>query len=310
MHALQHARTTNRFHLHQGAMYGILAALTFSAYVLINRAVYVHHHVPTFDYTATFLVSGALVGAISLSVQRLRGAPRPNFKNSRLVVVNGLIAGTGIGLMVVGQAFTTAINTSIIATSTVLTTAFFSWVFLKEKFTQRQMIWLIVMFVGIYFAITGGRLISFNKGDMIVFLAIVVLGFTNVFSKLLMKNHASGYIADIRLVSGGVLFGVLGLAARSGSFLVTSAGWWPLLAGLLFWLTIRFAYGAIHLTSPNEAMVLSNGHPFFTAVFGMLLLSEPYSWIKFVSSAVILLSIYFITKKSRRATITPAAELP
>jgi drug/metabolite transporter (DMT)-like permease len=226
------------------------------------------------------------------------------------VVLNGLLAGAGIGLLVFGQAFTTAINASIITTATVLTTAVFTWLILKERFSRSQIHWLILMFIGVYFAIVGTSLIDFNKGDAIIFAAICILGFTNVFSKTLMQSRNSDFVADVRMVSGVVLFVIIGLLRTGSDFLVTSAGWWPLVAGFAFWLTIRFAYAAIHLTSPNEAMVLSNCHPFFTGLAGVVLLSEPYSWIKFLGSVTILVSVYFITKKSRRTNVTQLAELP
>lgn len=295
---------------HKGQLYGALAAITFACYVLTNRYVYVNYDVATFPYTVTFLACGAVFATLSLGFGKKSKREVKVFqKKTWPVVLNGILAGSGIGLLVFGQAFTTAINASIIATAAVLTTVFFSKVILKESFDRLQMLWVMIMFIGLYFAIVGTDLINFNKGDFIILGAICVLGFTNVFSKILMKRNSSGFIADVRLVSGSILFIVIGLVAEGSNFLVTSAGWWPLLAGLFFWITIRSMYTAIDLIGPNEAIVLGNSHPFFTALVGVTLLHEQYSWVKFVGSVVVLASVYFITKKSRRSA-TQSAESP
>lgn len=295
---------------HKGQLYGALAAITFACYVLVNRYVYVNYSAKTFPYTVTFLACGAIFATLSLAFGKKPKREVRIFQKKTLpVILNGMLAGSGIGLLVFGQAFTTAINASIIATAAVLTTVFFSKAILKESFDRLQMVWVGIMFVGLYFAIVGTELISFNKGDFIILGAICVLGFTNVFSKILMKRNPSGFVADVRLVSGSIFFMIIGLIAEGSHFLVTSAGWWPLLAGLFFWMTIRSMYAAIDLIGPNEAIVLGNSHPFFTAFVGVTLLHEPYSWVKFVGSVVVLASVYFITKKSRRSA-TQLAKLP
>lgn len=296
---------------HKGQLYGVIAAITFACYVLANRYVYVNYNVGTFQYTVTFLACGAIFASLSLLFGNKPKREVKIFQKSTLpVVLNGVLAGGGIGLLVFGQAFTTAINASIIATAAVLTTVFFSRAILKESFDRLQMVWVVIMFAGLYFAIVGTELISFNKGDFIILGAICVLGFTNVFSKLLMKRNPSGFVADVRLLSGSIPFIIVGLLVDGNNFLVTFAGWWPLLAGLFFWLTIRSMYAAIDLIGPNEAIVLGNSHPFFTALVGVTLLHEPYSWVKFLGSVVVLASVYFITKKPRRSRLTQSAELP
>jgi drug/metabolite transporter (DMT)-like permease len=295
---------------HKGHVYGVLAALTFGGYLLTNRYVYLHYDVDTFQYTTTFLVVGAGFAALSLVFGKKTKRQTKLFqKNMFPIILNGLVAGTGIGLLVFGQAFTTAINASIIATAAVLTTVFFSRLILKENFNHHQMLWVGVMFMGFYFAIVGTKLISFNKGDLIILGAICLLGFTNVFSKVLMRTNTSDFVADVRLVSGGLLFACIGLAIGGSDFLVTSAGLWPIFAGFVFWITIKCMYAAIQFIGPNEAIVLGNSHPFFTALVGVTLLGEPYSLIKFLGSVVVLISVYFVTKKSRRV-VTQSAEFP
>lgn len=208
-----------------------------------------------------------------------------------------MLAGIGIGFIVLGQGHTTAINASILATASTIPTVLFAKVILKEKFDHLQWAWLIIMCVGLYLAIVGLRGLALNKGDVIILGSAVILGFTNTFSKVLMKKHSSNFVADVRLVSGGLLFLTLGLVFKWDSILVTSAGLWPVLAGLFYWLTIKFFYASISYINPSKAIVFVNGHPAVTPIVGVLLLSESYSWAKFVGSALILASIYHINKR-------------
>jgi drug/metabolite transporter (DMT)-like permease len=127
--------------------------------------------------------------------------------------------------------------------------------------------------------------------------ASIVFGFTNTFSKLVIHKHDGKLVADVRLVVSGLALAIVGLAVAGNQVLVTSAGLWPLAAGLCFWLGIRTFYGSVHHLSPNKAFVLNNSQLFFTAVIGVLVLSEPYGWSTFIGSVIVLASIYFITKK-------------
>lgn len=282
----------------KGILYGVLAALTFATYVLINRYVYVRYKVDVFNYTATFLIAGGFIALIAIVVKRIKNKAKiPLEKSAWPVALNGIIAGIGLGAFVFGQGYTTAVNASILATSTAITTALFSRCMLKDRLSRKQLVWFVIMFLGLYIAIVGLHGIHLNKGDVIILTACFVLGFTNVFSKTLMKKHDSQFVADGRLVSGGVFFVALGLLLSGGNLLVTSAGLWPLLAGFFFWATIRFFYASVGYINPTKAIVLANSHPVITPIVGVLLLSEPYTWTKFIGSTILLVSIYNINKK-------------
>lgn len=282
----------------KGILYGVLAAFSFATYVLINRYVYVTYKVDIFNYTATFLVAGGFFAFLALIVNWIKNKLKiPLERSAWPVALNGVIAGVGLGTFVFGQGYTTAVNASILATSTAITTAIFSKYMLKDSLTRRQLIWFVVMFIGLYIAIVGFNGIHLNKGDLIVISACFALGFTNTFSKILMKNHSSQFVADGRLVTGGLFFVLVGLLLSGGSFLITYAGWWPLLAGFFFWVTIRFFYASVLYINPTKAIVLANSHPIITPIAGVLLLSEPYTWTKFLGSLILLVSIYQINKK-------------
>jgi drug/metabolite transporter (DMT)-like permease len=285
----------------RGIAYGCVAAFCAAAYLTINRYVYLKYKPGAFDYTATFLLAAGVVAALSLGRTRIKKSSGLLLRQAGLLVVNGTLASIGLGLLAYGQNYTTAVNASIIFSATTIPTVVFSRFMLKDSLSRRQLSWMSVMFVGLYLAIVGTHLLSFNGGDLIILIATVFVGFTNAYSKILMRFSSSDVITDTRLITGGVLFAILGFAFHGGGFLVTSAGWWPWLSGFFLWMTIKSFYLAVEVINPNRAVVLVNSHPVITPFLGVLLLNEPYSWIKAVGSGILLVSVYNITKKESRA---------
>jgi len=56
---------------------------------------------------------------------------------------------------------------------------------------------------------------------------------------------------------------------------------------------------SVHLINANHAIVLVNSQVVITALAGVLLLGEHYTWEKFIGSVIVLTSIYYITWKGR-----------
>ena len=281
----------------KGLIYGLLGAAMYASYILTNKYVYVHYTVNNFNYAVTFTIWAGIFALGAVLVNRYKKEFLIINKGTIPVGLNGILAAIGIALIVYGQQYTSAINASIIATTSILTTVIYSRFILKESLNRLQSFWLLIMFVGLYIAIVGISGVHLNKGDLIILSSSFILGFTNTFSKVLMRDNTSDYVADFRLVAGAALFLILGLVVRGNDFFVTAAGIWPIFAGLCYWLTIKFFYASIHYANPNRAIVLINSHPIVTPIFGVLLLSETYSWAKFVGSALILISVYLINKK-------------
>jgi drug/metabolite transporter (DMT)-like permease len=285
-------------HQAKGVVYGLASALFFTGYVLVNRYVYTKYALEPLNYSVTFAAVGGLIAGSALLFRYIKDHDvAASRKTAPPLFIVGFSGGLAMALVVFGQNYTTAVNTGIIVTATILTTSLFSKYILKESFNRQQWLWLGVMFVGLYLGIVGLHILKFNAGDLIILGASVAFGFTNTFSKVAMRKFDSNFVADARLVISSVLMLLVGFAFLGNGVLVTSASLWPLLAGLFFWLTIRSFYGAIHYISANNAIVLNNSQVFFTALAGVVLLAEPYDWVKFVGSAVVLVSIYFVSKK-------------
>lgn len=282
----------------KGVAYGILSALSVSGYVLVNRYVYNQYEVRPLSYAVTFAAAAGLFGALGLLFRHLQKRDIiVTRQSSWQLLVIGLAGGLAMALVATGQNYTTAVNAGIVMTASIITTSIFSALLLKDRFSSVQRLWLAVMFVGLYLGVVGLHILSFRIGDLVILVAMTVLGFNNTFSKIVMRKLDGVFVADARLAISALLMLGVGVGVLGFDVLVTNAGLWPLLAGLFLWLCIRTFYKAVQYASPNQAIVLNNSQIFFTALAGVVLLSEPYDWVKFAGSILVLLSVYFISRK-------------
>ncbi len=289
----------------KGIIYGVLSAVGVSGYLLVNRHIYAIYDVDTFGYAVTFSASAGLFALLAMAIGAFaRGKALSKSSVAALnlsalsqLLVIGFAGGLAMALVAVGQGYTSAINAGIIMTSSLIFTCIFSIILLKDRFYGGQWLWLLVMFIGLYVGVVGLRIVTLHAGDLIIFGAMAVLGFNNTFSKIAMRNFSPNTVADSRLMISAALMLITGLIFAGSGVLVTNAGLWPLLAGGFLWLCIRTFYAAVHYINPNYAIVLNNSQIFFTALAGIVLLAESYDVVTFVGSALVLLSVYFITKK-------------
>lgn len=282
--------------LNTGIFYGLVSALGFSAYVLINRWIYTEYQVQGLKLTITFLTSASIFGIISLLFNKA-ARDEPIFsKKVYPLVINGLVTGVAIGLVVLGQNYTTAVNTSFLTTGTIITTAIFSTWLLHRYYSKTQKLWLVVLFLGIYVSIVGFHKLGIEKGDILILVAVALLGFTNVFSRVIMKNFSSRTVADVRMITGSIVFLFVGLFVFGINMFVTSASLWPIASGFFYWLGIVAFIKSIKMIGPNMAILITTTHPIWISIGAVFLLSEPFGVGEFIGAALILSSIYWISR--------------
>ena len=287
----------------KGLFYGSLTAIFFSIYPLISKYVYITYNPDPLHYTATMLVAA---GAFGLFATVFTAKPKiiPRSWLAKALAA-GVLAGVAIGILVFGQNYTSAINAGIITPASVLFTIIFAALLLKQKFPKADYIWGFTLFLGIYLAVAGLRGIHFNNGDLLILLSATMLGLLNVIAKLIMLDGKSNFVADVRVVSGGLIAALIGLIV-SGNFVVTNAGAWPILAGLTLWLAVRSFYAAVHYIGPTSGIITATAYPVFTTIGAYFWLGEAYSWSKFIGSAIIIGSIILLNiqrpKKSPQFT--------
>ncbi len=283
----------------KGVLAGVASALCLTGYLVVNRHVYNAYQPSAVEYTLLFALAGGVFGLISLlrnGNHEMYGKIRKDTRHFMMLATLSFIA---VGLLVIGQRYTTSINTALVGTMAILSTMFFSFSLLRERPTARQVWWLGGLFVGLYTAIVGFHTVHLNSGDFIVLSSVVFFGLGNVLARKIMKRQGSFVVPNVRLVIAAVFAAVTSIFFMRNFSLMWHILPWAMLAGMFYWLTMKTFAVSVHLVNANHAIVLNNSQIVSTSLAGVFLLGESYTWEKFIGSIIVLTSIYFITWKGR-----------
>lgn len=283
----------------KGVFAGLASALCLTTYFIINKHVYNAYHPSAVEYTLLFSMCGGVFGLFSLVHRMDRAMYRTARKDTRYFIILTILSFVAMGLLVAGQRYTSSINASLIGTLTILATMFFSYLLLGERPTAHQRLWLLGLFAGLYLAIVGLRVVHLNKGDIIILSSVIFFGLGNVIARKIMKRQGSFVVPNVRLTLAAILALIASVFFIRDISLMVHILPWALVAGMFYWLTMKTFAVSVHLVDANHAVVLNNSQVVFTALAGVLLLGEHYSWEKFIGSIIVLVSIYFITWKGR-----------
>ncbi|OCS86033.1 DMT family transporter [Caryophanon latum] len=234
----------------------------------------------------------------------------PTFKKHwKIVIVLSLTGVAGFNTLVyIGLHDTTSINASLMNSSTPIIIYILAFLFLRERLNRYQVIGTCISLIGVLFILTGGSLESlqsfaFNRGDMIVLLAIVCWG---VYS-LLIKQYA-GILPSVPTFFMTIIIGIVTLlpfflyesitAETSIIWNVTSVsaifyvGTFASIVAFLSW-----NKGVVKLGA-SRASIYLNFIPVFSALFATLFIGESLQLFQVIGGLAVVAGV-FITNRNR-----------
>ena len=278
----------------------MISAVCVAGYVITNKYVYTHYDITPIEYSIVFALSGGFYALLSFLYKIDRKRIRV-FKQNLPSFIKLALAGTmAVSIFTIGLNYTSAVNASILSTLTIVTTALFSHLFMRERHSKAQLAWIGLLFAGLYLAIVGVNTVHLQKGDAIVIAAMLFFGIGNAYSRVVMKRIGNARLApDARLMIGIVFALIASLFFLRQFRIILDLLPFALLAGFFYWGCMKTFARAVHSINANNTVVLNNAHIFITSAASVWLLSEQYSIEKFVGSVIALLSIYHIAYKKR-----------
>lgn len=225
-----------------------------------------------------------------------------------------LLAFTGVAafntLVYIGLHYTTSINASLMNSTTPIIIYILSFIFLKERLTNFQLLGTILSLVGVLFIISGGSFesllaFSFNKGDIIMVAAVFCW---SVYS-LLIKKYAGklpGYSTFLVTIAIGALmllpFTVYELLTTPQSIewsastigAILYVGIIASIVAFLSWNTGVVALGA------NKAGIYLNFIPVFASIFAILFLDEHLLLSQIIGGIAVITGVFISTIKTTR----------
>ena len=222
-----------------------------------------------------------------------------------------VMAITGVAcfntLVYIGVYYTTSINASLMNSSTPIIIYILSFIFLKERLSKFQLIGTALSLAGVAFILSKGSLetllsFSFNKGDLIVLIAVFCWG---VYS-LLVKQYAGrlpGYSTFLITIALGV---IMLLPFTIYELITTSVDivWSPSTIGAILYVGIvasiiaflSWNSGVVALGA-NKASIYLNFIPLFAAIFAVLFLGEDLLLAQVIGGLAVICGVLLASKK-------------
>ena len=211
------------------------------------------------------------------------------------------MAITGIVLfapiLYLGLRYTTAINSTLLfGVSPLLTAPFALWL-LHEPMSRRQFIGAIMALIGVCILISGGSLTfwktaNFNKGDLIVLLAVAIWAIYSVIGSKVMRHRSSLSATTLSTYLGCPVLCIISLwelhripvdLNPAVILLILYIGVVPAAVGFYAW-----NLGIARL-GPSNAMVVYNMLPVYGALLGCVFLGEPLGIPHIIGGMLIVL---------------------
>ena len=222
-----------------------------------------------------------------------------------------ILALTGVAtfntLVYIGLHYTTSINASLMNSSTPIIIYILSFIFLKERLTKFQLFGTLLSLAGVLFIISGGSMesllaFSFNKGDLIVLVAVICW---SVYS-LLIKKYA-GKLPGYSTFLVTIALGALMLLPFTGYELLTTSQaitWGASTIGAIFYVGIiasivaflSWNTGVVALGA-NKAGIYLNFIPVFATIFAVLFLDEQLLMAQIIGGIAVIAGVFITTIK-------------
>jgi drug/metabolite transporter (DMT)-like permease len=234
---------------------------------------------------------------------------RPLFWN--LYLANGIQAGLGTSLAMVGIALTDAVNAGFLVKFTTVTTILFAWVMLKERLSALKLVTVILMLLGVFLLTTRGQTLIPRPGDIFLLAACVCWSLGSVLIRKFLKDQPLNpdvVTMQKPLASFPILLVLVGIALAyvtlSGTqdklFSCCTMKSADLIYGLLTGFSLAmawiFVYRTLKVSTASYLTLMSMLTPVIVSVLAILFLGESLVWIQMIGAGLILVSgivIYF-----------------
>jgi len=202
--------------------------------------------------------------------------------------------------------YTSAINASFIGASNPIITAILCMVFLKEKINIKRFMGIALSFTGVLLIITNAdfslfKSLSFNKGDLLMLLAVFLWAVYSVFSKIVSKRYDPFNLTFYTFLFCTVFLIPAMFFENPYKFLITAPGsaYLAVLYMAIFPTVIGYLVQqySIKQIGPSKTSIFINLVPIFSIFLSVIILKENPVPIKILMGFLIILGVY-ITQKN------------
>ena len=229
--------------------------------------------------------------------------------NIKTIIFIGFIFGLNQLLFFIGYELAGAINGSLTQKTTVFFSLIFGYTILKEKIDKRQIFFSIILFLGLFLAITQGKftLFDYSKTMGVVILLFItclwMFGHTITKPLLNRKEVTAGQMVFLRnFLSGIILISTYFIFYPFNSLkllLIPINIFFTIAMGAVYGFGLYCWYKTLTYLDVSIATIIFSLTPIVTALFATFLLNEIFTIFHLIGTAIIVISIIFIMKGRR-----------
>jgi drug/metabolite transporter (DMT)-like permease len=273
-----------------------------------------------------FQVLSLLAATLVLAVLTLPkyGVEFSNFFKQRtrlfwqLFLINGIQAGLGTSLSIIGISLTEAINAGFLVKLAMVTTILFAWVILNERLTVYKILTASSMLFGAYLLTTKGTALLPRIGDIFILGACVCWSLGNVLVRKVLKTQIIRVevVTFQKPIAGlPVMLVLAGISTRYpgifGNLQPTFSCCRPhvmtfafsLLNGFFLAITWTYLNRTLKVATASYMTMMSMVTPVLVSLLAMIFLGETLTLVQFAGASIIILSGLF-TGKSQNSPAT------
>ncbi len=228
-------------------------------------------------------------------------------KNIPLLIFVGISFGFCFILFFEGYKATGAINGNLALKTTIFFSLIFDWLLLRERISIKQVVFSIILFFGLFLAVTQGsfNIFELNIGVLILLSVAGIWMFFHALTKSMLDRHE---ISTIQLVcirntiSSIFLFSTYFLfyPLENVNILLNPISLsWGILMGGAYGLGLYLWYKCLENISVSKATIIISGNLLFTVIFAMLLLGEVFTIFHLMGTILVIMSIIVIVNQKK-----------
>ena len=260
-----------------------------------------------------------LVDRKMIKINSNKGAPSVEKKQSTLhgwkhnkliLLYVGLTFGVGQLLFQTGYQLAGSINGSLAQKATVIFSLLFGVLIMKEKVATSQVVFSILLLVGLMIAVTQGsfNLLEFNLGVLLLLILACIWMLAHIITKkyILDKDQSTAtQMVFIRnAISAAFLLSTYFLIfpLENVSLIFNPINFVYYMAmGTVYGIGLFMWYKTLSLIDASKATIMYSPTPIVTAIFSVFLLGDIFTEAHLIGTIIVIISIIMIVKpKSKK----------
>lgn len=232
-------------------------------------------------------------------------------ENLRVIIIIGISFSVVPILLYIGYELAGAILSSLALKSEIIFALLFGFLILKEKITKTQIIFSVILFIGLFIAISQGNynFLEFNLGVVILITSVVIFTLIHTLTKIgLNKSELfSTQIVFFRNALSGIILFLTYIIFFPISNLIIIMD--PLnflfffIMGVDYGFSLFFWYKTLSYIDIGQAGIINSLTPIISAFFAFIFLGEIFNIYHLVGMIIIIGSIIMIVREREKISI-------